>query len=101
MRELSLPTKLRKGNITQIESFDLLHFRMAMFHELMAKVCKDFAVFLPSLSNSLDRGNLAYFRARLSKHDVSNEENKIKKGQKNLLFYEICLFLHFFYKSKL
>ena len=84
--------KLRKGNITKIESFDLLQFRLAMFHELMAKVCKDFSVFLPSLSNSLDKGNLSYFRARLSKHEISNEGNKIKKGQRNLLLH------NFFFK---
>ena len=73
--------ELRKGNITMIESFSLMQFRMAMFHELMAKLSKDFSTFLPSLSNSLDRGNLAHFRARLSRHDISNDESKIKKGE--------------------
>ena len=73
--------QLRKGNITAIERFDMLHLRLAMFHELMAKVRKDYQVFLPSLSNVLDKGNLAYFRARLSKHEITNDGNKIKKGQ--------------------
>ena len=72
--------ELRKGNITAIERFDLLQFRMAMFHELMAKLRKDYALFLPSLSNILDKGTLAYFRARLSKHEITNDGNKIKKG---------------------
>jgi hypothetical protein len=51
----------------------------------MSKISKDFALFLPSLSNSLDKGNLAYFRARLSKHGISNEGDKIKKGELNLV----------------
>ena len=52
--------KLRNGNITAIERFELLQFRLAMFHMLMAKVRKDYSVFLPNLSNVLDKGNLAY-----------------------------------------
>ena len=75
--------QLRKGNITVIERFDLLQLRLAMFHKLMAKVRKDYQVFLPSLSNVLDKGNLAYFRGRLSKHEITNEGSKIKKGERN------------------
>ena len=33
----SIGKQLRKGNITVIESFHLLRFRLAMFHALMAK----------------------------------------------------------------
>ena len=54
-----------------------------MFHLLMAKVRRDYSEFLPSLANVLDRGNLALFRARLSKHEISNDGNKIKKGEKH------------------
>ena len=73
--------KLRQGAITKIESFQLLKFRLAMFHALMAKVRQDYKEFLPSLSNILDKGNLAYFRARLSKHEITNDGDKIKKGE--------------------
>ena len=80
--------ELRKGNITAIERFDLLQFRMAMFHLMMAKVRRDYSEFLPSLSNVIDRGNWASFRARLSKHEICNDGNKIKKGEKiNQQFY--------------
>ena len=75
--------KLRKGSITKIESFDLLQFRLAMFHELMAKVRRDFSTFLPNLTNTQDKGNLAYFRARLSKYEITNDGDKIKKGEKS------------------
>ena len=86
--------KLRKGNITNIESFDLLQFRMAMFHELMSKISKDYSLFLPSLSNTLDKGNLAYFRARLSKHEISNDGDKIKKGEQIAVksYFQIYVF---------
>ena len=82
----ALGKKLRKGNITKIESFHLLRFRLAMFHALMAKVRQDYSVFLPTLSNILDKGNLAFFRARLSKHDISNDGDKIKKGNYSYIF---------------
>ena len=75
--------KLRKGNITSIESFELLQCRLAMFHLLMAKVRQDYSVFLPNLSNTLDRGNMAFFRARLSKHEITNDGDKIKKGKRS------------------
>ena len=84
--------KLRSGSINKIESFDLLQFRLAMFHELMAKVRKDYSTFLPTLSNTLDKGTLAYFRARLSKHDITNDGDKIKKGEK---FFHIKHFKKF------
>lgn len=71
--------KLRAGSITSLERFDLLKLRLAMFHEQMAKVRRDFTTFLPVLSNTLDIGNLAYFRARLSKHEITNDGDKIKK----------------------
>lgn len=77
----SIGKQLRKGNITVIESFHLLRFRLAMFHALMAKLRQDYTTFLPSLSNILDKGNLAFFRARLSKHDITNDGDKIKKGE--------------------
>ena len=87
--------ELRKGNITAIERFDLLQLRLAMFHLLMAKVRRDYSEFLPSLTNVLDRGNLAFFRARLSKHEISNDGSKIKKGEKHtdsLNFAELIYF---------
>ena len=85
--------KLRQGAISSIERFDFLKFRLAMFHALMAKVRLDYQEFLPSLSNTLDKGNLSYFRARLSKHLITNDGDKIKKGECsyfNLLKDWIC-----------
>ena len=82
--------KLRSGSITGIERFDLMKFRLAMFHEKMAKIRRDYSTFLPSLTNTLDKGNLAFFRARLSKHDITNDGDKIKKDgnfEKHLDFF--------------
>ena len=76
--------QLRSGSITSIERFEFLQFRLAMFHEVMAKVRRDFSTFLPSLKNTIDKGNMAYFRARLSKHDITNDGDKIKKGENYL-----------------
>ena len=72
--------ELRRGNITSIERLDFLLLRLAPFHLLMAKVGRDFKIFLPSLTNILDKGTLAYIRARLSRHEITNDGDKIKKG---------------------
>ena len=85
--------QLRSGSINCIEKFDFLQFRLAMFHELMAKLMRDYSTFLPNLTNTLDKGNIAYFRARLSKHEITNIGDKIKKGKKSSL----SIYAFFFY----
>ena len=77
--------QLRKGSITSIERFDLLRFRLAMFHLLMAKLRKDYELYMPNMSNVFDRSTMAFIRARLSKHEITNEGDRIKKGKFDLL----------------
>ena len=78
--------QLRKGSITSIERFDLLCFRLAMFHLLMAKLRKDYELYMLNMSNVFDRSTMAFIRARLSKHEITNEGDRIKKGKFDLLW---------------